>query len=449
MTKDKEHFTWVLFALVIIAVYFFALDLPLLGPDEPRYAQVAREMFERGDWITTTLGGFDWFEKPALLYWLQIIFYNLFGVSEFSARVGPALFGLGTIISLWLLGNNSTAETQRRRDTQINGQTPELGKWLALIAASSIGLIAFSRGASFDITLTFPITASLVGFFIFEQSTKKTLTAYYLPLTAFYFFIGVALIGKGLIGIVFPFAIVAFYHVLSLKFPNKTFVISLFWGTILSLAVASVWYLPMYLENGWKFIDEFFIQHHFQRFASNKYRHAQPFWFFWVVLPLMTIPWTPFFLSSIWDFIKQIFQNKNKLQTTNFELKTFATAWLLVPLVFFSLSGSKLPGYILPAFPATCILTAVYISKFVQNKPLRKYVIQIFAISTFIVYIAILQFALPKFAETDSIKGLVQIAYSKGYKTEKIINMHNISHSLEFYGAQRLVRENKGKQKTL
>src|SRR4026207_504212 len=89
---DNFKFVWIgLFAFVVF-VYFFGLSIPLLGPDEPRYAQVAREMFERGDWITPTLGGYTWFEKPALLYWLEITAYNLFGVSEFSARLGSALF---------------------------------------------------------------------------------------------------------------------------------------------------------------------------------------------------------------------------------------------------------------------------------------------------------------------------------------------------------------------
>src|SRR5215204_2106906 len=102
----KSAIVWIAFISVTILVYFFGLTMPLVGPDEPRYAQVAREMFERADWITPTLGGFNWFEKPALLYWLQIASYNVFGVSEFAARFGSALFGLGTVASLWLLGKH-------------------------------------------------------------------------------------------------------------------------------------------------------------------------------------------------------------------------------------------------------------------------------------------------------------------------------------------------------
>ncbi|NNE99980.1 MAG: glycosyltransferase family 39 protein [Pyrinomonadaceae bacterium] len=473
--RRQEKLTWILFAAVVIVLYLFALDLPLLGPDEPRYSQVAREMYERGDWVTTTLGGYNWFEKPALLYWLQITFYNLFGVSEFSARLGSALFGLGTIGCLFVLGRQITAEVRRRgeeiklvanQNSELQTLNPELPLWLALVAASSIGLIAFSRGASFDIILTFPITASLVSFFVWEIShrargvsdgEKEKFSLLSVPTVAiflFYFFIGVALIAKGLIGIVFPFAIVSFYYVLRWKLPGKPLILSLFWGTIVSILVASAWYLPMYLVNGWEFIDEFFIQHHFKRYASNKYLHPQPFWFFWVILPAMTIPWIPFFGIATWKTIKEIISRKgakvrseNQSPTTYYQLRVFALAWILVPLVFFSFSGSKLPGYILPSLPAACILAGEYISRFVGKNSARKHLLQILAFLTFLVVAILLQFALPRYAVNDSVKGLVTAANERGYTAEKILNFNTISHSIEFYGANRLLREDDGKQK--
>src|SRR5882672_7738952 len=130
--RNPRSAIWLCLALLAVFVYFFGLNLPLLGPDEPRYAQVAREMFDKGDWVTPTLGGFTWFEKPALLYWLEIASFYIFGVSEFAARLGSALFGLGTVASLWILGRNveSNSKTENQR--------PKTGfaHWLALIAAS-------------------------------------------------------------------------------------------------------------------------------------------------------------------------------------------------------------------------------------------------------------------------------------------------------------------------
>jgi 4-amino-4-deoxy-L-arabinose transferase-like glycosyltransferase len=452
-----------------VFVYFFGLTIPLLGPDEPRYSQVAREMFERGDWVTPTLGGFHWFEKPALLYWLQIAAYKLFGVSEFSARLGSALFGLGTILSLWVLGKSFTTETQRHGEK-------EFAHWLGLIAASSIGIIVFSRGASFDIILTFPMTAALVSFYLFDSRVQPPATAggsdkihVYVPLFAFYFFIGVALLAKGLVGILFPFAIVGFYYLLSWRFPGRVFILSLIWGTVISVAVAATWYLPMYQRNGWEFIDEFFIQHHFQRYTSNKYFHPQPFYFFFWVLPLMTIPWLPFFVAAIWDFGKKIFHHRD---TENTELKPiysshlsvsaspnlpfsfsplllFSFAWMLVPLVFFSFSGSKLPGYILPALPPTMIIAAVAVFGFIKKSETRARMVQATAIATFVVVVALLLFVVPRFADSDSVKSLIATAAQNGYDGENVLTLHTVSHNAEFYASGRLLRDSNGKQKKL
>jgi 4-amino-4-deoxy-L-arabinose transferase-like glycosyltransferase len=450
MTKSNSAFhiprsalVWLLLAVAVLVVYFAGLTTPLLGPDEPRYAQVAREMFERGDWITPTLGGFHWFEKPALLYWLEITAYNLFGVSEFAARLGSALFGLATIASLWILGKNI------RRDATNNEQrtTSTLANWLALIAASTIGIIAFAHGASFDIILTFPITAALVSFFIYDSQKRSAW------LFSFYFFIGISLLAKGLVGIVLPFAIVGFYHVLIWRFPTRALIVSFFWGSLITIAVASTWYLPMYLRHGWEFIDQFFVQHHFQRYTSNKYLHPQPFYFFFWVLPLMTVPWLPFFIASIWNLGRQMLTSSSvagtKTETDHRSLILFAIAWMSVPLVFFSFSGSKLPGYILPAVPAAIILTAEYVDRFVRKSSSRAYAIQGVAAATFVlVLIAIFAFV-PGFAKSDSVKELFAIADSKGYREAPVLMLHRISHNAEFYAPGRIVRDADGKPKLL
>jgi 4-amino-4-deoxy-L-arabinose transferase-like glycosyltransferase len=442
---------WFLFILLVIFTYFFGLTIPLLGPDEPRYAQIAREMLDRHDWITPTLGGFTWFEKPALLYWLEAASYKIFGVSEFAARFGSAIFGLGTTLTLWLLGTSLRSQSQRTTvDDQRTGS--EFAKWLVMIAASTIGIIVFARGASFDIILTLPMTAALVSFFIADRS-ERFFAPYYLPLGFFYFFIGVALLAKGLVGIVFPIAIVGFYFVISRRFPTKEFIFSLFWGTIIWLGVASIWYLPVYWRHGYQFIDEFFIQHHFQRFTSNKYQHPQPFYFFFWVLPLMTIPWLPFFLASIWNSLQTLLDRRGT-ETRREEsilffspLRLFAIAWIAVPLVFFSFSGSKLPGYILPSVPATIILTAQFVSGFVSRKPAWKMPLIGVAFTTLIAVCILIQFVVPKFADEDSVKALISAADAGGNNADKIFSLHTISHNAEFYGAGRLERTDDGKQR--
>ncbi|MEO5860235.1 MAG: glycosyltransferase family 39 protein [Pyrinomonadaceae bacterium] len=427
----RTLYVWI-FAGLIVTVYFFGLTIPLVGPDEPRYAQVAREMWQAGDWVTPTLGGFHWFEKPALLYWLQIASYNIFGVGEFAARFGSALFGLGTIASLWLLGRSVESRIGVVRFSDL----------LALIAASSIGIIVFARGASFDIILTFPITASLVSYWLWERRNSVW------ALAGFYFFIGVALLAKGLVGIVFPFAIVTFYHLLSWKWPKTSLLLSLFWGTAISVVVASAWYLPMYITNGWEFIDEFFIQHHFQRYTSNKYFHPQPFYFFFWVLPLMTIPWLPFFFAGAWRGIKTAIRKVDDGEEDR-SLVLFSFAWLLIPLVFFSLSGSKLPGYILPALPPCLILAGLCVCRWVGENRKRLGMIASVAGITFATIVVLLMTAVPKYADDDSVKRLVAEANARGFEKAEVLSQHAISHNAEFYAAGRLLRSPDGKQMKL
>ncbi|MBK9529529.1 MAG: glycosyltransferase family 39 protein [Acidobacteria bacterium] len=426
-------------AILAVFTYFFGLWLPFFGPDEPRYAQVAREMFERGDWVTPTLGGFHWFEKPALLYWTQIASFNVFGVSEFAARIGPALFGLATVAALWFIGKSVV------QGNSIFAQR------LAVIAASTLGILVFSRGASFDITITFPVTAAMVCYFIFEgRSDEKGSTV---PLVLFYVFVGVAVIAKGLIGIVFPYAIIAFYHVLRRRVPTNRLIVSLFWGTALAVIVAATWYLPMYWRHGWEFIDEFFVQHHFQRYTSNKYQHPQPFYFYLWVLPLMTLPWTPFLLASIWKNAKAAIQrlrvHSERDSSPIAQLTTFAFAWMLVPLVFFSFSGSKLPGYILPAVPPAIILASLYLHELAGKSRRWATAIPALASAVFLVAIMLLLSAVPRFADADSVSGLMRSAQERGYTGVPVYGLHTVVHSAEFYAAGHLLREPDGKQKRL
>jgi|CXWL01.1.fsa_nt_gi 4-amino-4-deoxy-L-arabinose transferase-like glycosyltransferase len=444
---------WMGFAILAILAYLFGLSIPFLGPDEPRYAQVAREMFERGDWVTPTLGGFNWFEKPALLYWLEIAAYKGFGVSEFAARLGPALFGLGTVASLWILGRKSAPPMVAGGLTRLS-ETTSFANWLALIAASTLGIYVFAHGASFDIIITFPMTAALVAFYLYDRGVRPPATADVSGLAArphipvalilFYVFIGIALLAKGLIGIVFPIAIVGLFYVFSRRLPTGEFTFSLFWGTLLAAAIACLWYLPMYQRHGWEFIDEFFIQHHFQRFTSNKYQHPQPFYFFFWVLPLMTLPWMPFAFASVWSSVRRLFSGAKPQP-----LILFAFAWLIVPLGFFSLSGSKLPGYILPAIPAAVVLAAVYIFEKVAKS--HRWANSVFAVASlvFIISIGVSITVVPKFADTDSVSGLIAAAAERGYTSERVFGLHTISHSAEFYAANRLLRDSEGRQKKL
>ena len=225
---------YVLLFIIVIAFYLYGLgQMPLLGPDEPRYAQIAREMLINRDWITPTLGGHTWFEKPALLYWMIAGSFKMFGVSEWSARLGPAMCGVLTIVAVWCVG--------RQVDRSC-------GFWSLIVTASCLGLIVFSRAASFDVVVTMTATWSLAFFLLHELPTTKRKR---LLLVGFYSFVGLSLLAKGLVGIVIPFGVVGFYYLLRRRWPEGSVLSSLIWGVPLTLAVSAIWYGPVIARHGW------------------------------------------------------------------------------------------------------------------------------------------------------------------------------------------------------
>jgi 4-amino-4-deoxy-L-arabinose transferase-like glycosyltransferase len=341
--------TFVLF-LAVVAFYLYGLgNFPLVGPDEPRYAQVAREMFLRRDLITPTLGGHTWFEKPALLYWMMIASFKLFGVSEWSARLPAAICGPLTIMAVYCIGRRVARDDLKLRAYAF---------WSTLAAATTLGIVVFARAASFDIILTMTTTWALAFYFLGELEQKAKLRRWFL--IGFYTFIGLSLLAKGLAGIVIPGGVVGLYYLIRLRLPERNTLISLLWGIPLALIVAATWYGPVISRHGWLFIDQFFIQHHLARYVSNKYHHQGPVYYYLLVVPLLALPWTAFFVDGVLQARGRL--RRARVSTSDHvddrfrRLLTFALAWFLFPLLFFSFAQSKLPGYILPALPAVALI---------------------------------------------------------------------------------------------
>lgn len=474
-----------LLLIAIIAFYFYGLGhLPFVGPDEPRYAQVAREMFLRGDLITPTLGGHTWFEKPVLLYWMMMLAYAVFGVSEFAARLGPAVCGVLTIISTYAVG---------RRVELLSGDPDlkNLGLWSAAIVATMPGIVVFSRGASFDIVVTMSLTLSLGCFLLalLENDDKKARWA----LIGFYVFMGVSLLAKGLIGIVIPLGVGIFYQILRRDFPKRAVVLSLFWGLPLALAVSAIWYGPVIARHGWHFIDQFFIQHHFARYVSNRYSHPQPVFFYLLVIFPLALPWL---ILTIDELRRGRYWNW-KGKTALDQFRVFTTAWLLMPLIFFSFSGSKLPGYILPILPAAALLGGERLTRFISSRQpfssLRSIAatLMIFAIgavvysvfsglpsvfcATLIVtplavaglfvllllkwkvlsvlsvvaailltFVLALNCDLPQMTREHSARQLIEATNIPGYNMAPVFSLHELDRGIEFYAAGRVVYDEDG-----
>ncbi|HEX8845225.1 MAG TPA: glycosyltransferase family 39 protein [Pyrinomonadaceae bacterium] len=468
-----------LFFLAAATFYFYGLGhLPLLGPDEPRYAQVAREMYERGDMVTPTLGNHTWFEKPALLYWMMMGSYSLFGVTEFAARFGSALSGLLTVLLIYWVG--------RRTERALEGDDERgrgLGLWSSVVLGSSAGLIVFSHAASFDIVVTMTLTAALGCFFNAELETNDKRRAWLLA--GFYAAVGASLLAKGLVGVVLPLGIIGFYYLIQRRWPRKDLWLSALWGFPLMAAVAAVWYGPVIARHGWTFIDEFFIQHHFARFVSNKYHHPQGFYFYLPIMAMLALPWTAFLVASL----VRTRRWKWREQTPESKLRCFAFSWLVVPVLFFSVSRSKLPGYILPALPAAALLTGTQLLKVLRGEngkwtvrftgvilfvlaiggiiyaartgdlklvcaliialPLtiagalcltrwRAHLPEIVCTAMFISVALVLVCGVDRIAHRESVRDLMQAATARGYTTTPVFYMLTDDRTGEFYAGGRL-----------
>jgi 4-amino-4-deoxy-L-arabinose transferase-like glycosyltransferase len=475
---------WLLFFLAAFILYLYGLGrLPLIGPDEPRYAQIAREMLERGDPVTPTLGGQPWFEKPALLYWMMMATFGAFGVSEWAARLGPALCGLLTGLLLYMVWRK-VERAGEASATRAGG----LGLWSGAAILSSAGMLVFSRGASFDVVVTMTLTAALACFLIAETSTSERERRRWLA--GFYAAVGLSLLAKGLIGIVIPVGVVSAYFLLRREWPARSISWSVLWGVPLALVVSAAWYGPVTARHGWTFIDQFIIQHHFARYLSNKYHHPQPFYFYLPVLALFTLPWTPFLIASLagarrWNWRAAEAQSK---------LRVFALVWLVVPVAFFSLSGSKLPGYILPALGGAALLVGERLRTFTRDESsgLRSmratgagllllaiaivvyliYVGQVYWVralvvalplslvgpfvmvranlrawsaalvigATFTATLLAVTLVLEQGARGESVRDLILEASSRGYSSAPVLELHTVERTAEFYAAGRVVR---------
>jgi 4-amino-4-deoxy-L-arabinose transferase-like glycosyltransferase len=339
-------------ALLCGGVYFYRLGyLPFLGPDEPRYAAVAREMYLSGDWVTPRLAGLHWFEKPALTYWLAAAGYTLFGVSEFAARFGVAAAATAGVLMLYFFG--------RRVGSARFG-------YLSAAALATSGLwVGFGQASTFDLPLAVTFEVALLSFFLWERGDAAGSGGSRLWLVSC-FGMGLAVLAKGLVGVVLPSVIIGLYLLLTgrlLALLKRPLLLAA--GAAVFLATVSTWYAPMLIRHGQEFVNEFFIGHHFQRFLTNKYKHPQPFYFFFFVALVGCFPWTLQLQQQALDLIR----SRRELTTSpQARLKLYLWLWVMIPVLFFSLSTSKLTGYILPIFPAVALLIGIELEKLWAGK---------------------------------------------------------------------------------
>jgi 4-amino-4-deoxy-L-arabinose transferase-like glycosyltransferase len=312
-------------ALLSYVLFFYGLgDIGLIGPDEPRYAAIAREMAMSGDYITPRLYGIPWFEKPVLMYWLAAIGYKLFGFNEAGARFPSALGATICVFFVYWCGRKLWGAS--------------IGFLAGVILATSIGFFAFARAASMDMLLCACLTMALV-FFLFGLNDPARPRLWF---CAFYAALGLGVLAKGPVALLLPGLSLGGALLLRKKWDAwRTWYPQ---GIAITAAVAVPWFLLCTIVNGREFIDVFFINQNFARFTTTIHGHGRPFYFFVPVLLLLTFPWTFLLIPTL-----------RRSFTKNEHLLLW---WAAVPFVFFSLSQSKLPGYILPMAAPIALLLA-------------------------------------------------------------------------------------------
>jgi 4-amino-4-deoxy-L-arabinose transferase-like glycosyltransferase len=317
-------------------LFFFGLaHFGLVGADEPRYAQIAREMLARHDWITPTLDGRPWLEKPALYYWQAMLAYHIFGVSDWAARLPSAIDAMLMVLAVYFFLRRF------RPGFALDG---------ALMTASLAGVIGFARAASMDMPLSAAFAIALLAWFAWYESGSKCFLA------LFYAFLGLGMLAKGPIAPVLAAIIIVIF---ALSIRNAAVITRTLWipGITLFCAVVLPWYVAVQIRNP-EFFRVFILEHNLARFRRNLYHHTGPLWYFVPVLLLGLIPWTMLVVAAAMEAGRVWW----KRQASGGEsLNIFLVIWVFIPVIFFSNSQSKLPGYILPALPAGTLLVAEYV----------------------------------------------------------------------------------------
>jgi len=335
-----------LLTLALSVFYFiWSGSYPLFVPDEGRYSEVAREMLVMHDYITPRLNGIVFLDKPILYYWLQAIAMKLFGINEWALRFWPILFG---IIGCWI--TYFTGYILFNRRTAIVS---------ALILATSPLYFGAAHYANLDLEVAVLISSSLSCFIMATRLTKPRQRQVCFFLSCI--FAGLAVLTKGLIGLVFPITIIGSWIVLSGQWRILKN-LPLIRGILLFTTITLPWYLLAQQANP-EFFHFFFVTQQVTRFLSAAdFNNKTAFWFYFPIVFAGFLPWSAFVIQAIVNSVTKL------CKTPRAHLvELFLLLWLCIIFTFFSIPHSKTVGYILPIFPALALLTGHFLDQYWDN----------------------------------------------------------------------------------
>ena len=351
---------WLLIAIAII--WFANLEYrTLVKPDEGRYAEIPREMVASGDWVTPRLNELKYFEKPPLQYWATATAYTLFGEHQWTSRLWTGLTGFAGILLVWFAG------------LRLFGR--EAAGYAALLLSSSLLYVLMAHINTLDMGVTFFLTLGIVGLLLAQAQTDKTKQRNWMLVA--WAGLALAVLSKGLMGLVLPGAALFIYCVVQRDFGVLK---RMHWlpGLAVFFAITAPWFVLVMQANP-EFFERFFIYEHYTRFTTKDLGRYQPWYYFIPILLAGALPWTVLMFDAMFRTLRgsslpdgharsplpnplpQAGEGANESlrefhTTQRFNSRRFLLIWALFIYVFFSISGSKLPSYLLPMFPALALL---------------------------------------------------------------------------------------------
>jgi 4-amino-4-deoxy-L-arabinose transferase-like glycosyltransferase len=318
---------WAILALALAAIFFWPLGAaPLFDVDEGAFAEATREMIASRDWLHTTLNGADRFDKPILVYWLQAASIFALGKSDAAVRLPSAICGF-----LWCLAVARFA-------------APRFGARAAWCAAAilgtSLGVIAIGRAATADALLNLLLALTAFDLWRHVETGAKA------PLRRAALWAALGILDKGPIALLVPGGAIIVWAVLSRERKPIVRAVSDPLAWLILVGVAAPWYVYALHRHGQAFIDGFVMKHNVGRFTGTLEGHAGGPLYYAIALPLIALPWTPLLIALL-PRLKRLWREP-------------VTRWLLCwsgfVLVFFSLSGTKLPHYVLYGYTPLALL---------------------------------------------------------------------------------------------
>ncbi len=354
-TNKIKYLEIIFFILVALVLLVKLGESSLWEPDEPRYAEAVREMFESGDYLTPHYNYEYRFDKPILYYWFIAGAAKIFGLNDFSIRLPSAIFTFLTVLLIYLMGR------------RLYGRAAAFSS--AVVLSTLFNFVKLGRYAIPDATWIFFITAAFYFFFLGLHEPEKSKQRMYLG----YVMISLATISKSPVGAFIP-ALVFLIYMLLRKDWSLWKRMRVNAGIAIYAVISVPWFAYMLIKYKSAYFNYYFVSDHLSRFFTSDFLRPRPFYYYFQILLGDFLPWTLFLVLAF--FMSEL--KFDKIRDKKSENFTFLIAlWAGVILLTFSLSGTKLPHYINPAFPPLALITGIYISKFIEgkNRPGKRFMI--------------------------------------------------------------------------